>query len=91
MVPIQALQSFGVKVFITNISTERQAKAALEQLEKLFPELRMNTDVNDTPHPYPCGHTILRVEGQAIPSGKLMEAVKQLGFACDMLEDKVCR
>lgn len=80
----------GVEVFTTNIQSKIQAERILKMLESHFPKLKINFDLNETVLPYPCGHTILRVEGNTINSEKIIAIIKKSGFMCDILEDKVC-
>jgi len=79
-----------IEVFSTNVQSEIQAQLILETLEKSFPELKINFDLNETKLPYPCRHSILRVEGTTINSESLVSIINQSGFKCDILEDKVC-
>lgn len=80
-----------VEVFITNIPDEDQAMDIMAILEKSFSGLNINFDMECKVINYPCGHSILRVEGNNIPIGPLMAAVNSHGFGCDILEDKPCR
>lgn len=80
-----------VEVFTTSIQNDIQAEHTLQSLAGCFPELKMNFDLNETDLPYPCGHTILRVEGDTINSKEIISIVNQSGFKCDVLEDKVCK
>lgn len=80
----------GVEVFTTNIQSKIQTERILKMLESSFPKLKINFDLSETEQPYPCGHTILRVEGNTINSEKIIEIVNQSGFICDILENKVC-
>jgi len=79
-----------VEVFTTNIQSKIQAERILNPLEKNFLELKINFDLNETELPYPCGHSILRVEGNTINSESIISILNQSGFKCDILEDKVC-
>lgn len=79
-----------IEVFTTNIQSEIQAISVLEILEKNFPEQKINFDLNETALSYPCGHTILRIEGKVINTEKVLSIVNKSGFKCDILEDKVC-
>lgn len=80
-----------VEVFTTNIQSKIQAGRILKKLEKSFPKLKINFDLSKTRLPYPCGHSILRVEGNEINSENIISIMNQSGFMCDILEDKVCR
>lgn len=79
-----------IEVFTTNIQNEIQAIRVVGVLEKSFIDLKINFDLNETNLPYPCGHTILRIEGKIINVEKVLSIVKKSGFRCDILEDKVC-
>ena len=79
-----------IEVFTTNIQSKIQAENILKTLEKSFPELKINFDLSETKFPYPCGHSILRVEGNTINSESIISIINQSGFKCDILEDKVC-
>lgn len=79
-----------IEVFTTNIQNEIQAIRVVGVLEKSFIDLKINFDLNETNLPYPCGHTILRIEGKVINTEKILSIVNKSGFKCDILEDKVC-
>jgi hypothetical protein len=80
--------NFMVEVFITDIQTKEQAESISGILQT--PSLKINYDLNETDRPYPCGHTILRVECHELNSEAIMATVRTLGFNCDVLEDKIC-
>ncbi|MDY0779430.1 hypothetical protein [Tenacibaculum sp. IB213877] len=80
-----------IEVFTTNIENEFQAEKIIEILEKNSPHIKIDFDLSETEFPYPCGHTILRVEGTAINNQHIISLVKELGFLCDILEDKLCK
>lgn len=79
-----------IEVFTTNIQNEIQAIRVVGILEKSFIDLKINFDLNETNLPYPCGHTILRIEGKVINIEKMLSIINKSGFRCDILEDKVC-
>jgi len=79
-----------IEVFTTNIPNTDQAISVLKALENDFLELKINFDIERTIINYPCDHSILRVEGNIIETEPFMKAVNSLGFACDVLEDKIC-
>ncbi|HLW31560.1 MAG TPA: hypothetical protein VKX40_04805 [Aequorivita sp.] len=79
-----------VEVFITNIQNEVQAEAVVKNIQKENPLVEIDFDIDETGFPFPCGHTILRVESPKINSNKLMESVLGQGFNCAILEDKIC-
>lgn len=86
----ELLKQREIEVFITDI----QNRHPLDQLENtlagLFPELKINFDPGDDSKPYPCSHTVLRVEGNDISVEKIKSTISHLGFNCEVLEDKVC-
>jgi len=79
-----------IEVFTTNIPNKGLAISVLKALENDFPELKINFDIERTIINYPCDHSILRAEGDIIETERFMKAVNTLGFACDVLEDKIC-
>lgn len=72
-----------VEVFITNIQEPVQAEKILMFLENIFPELKINFDLDDC-------HKILRVEGAKINQDSIISIVKKSGYICEILEDKIC-
>lgn len=85
------MQNKEIQVFITSVRNQIQAEHIVKNLTKSFPELKINFDLNDSELPFPCGHSILRVEGAAINSGNIIVKVKESGFNCAVLEDKICK
>lgn len=79
-----------VEVFITDIQNKVQAERTLNSIQDENADLKINFDLNETNLPFPCGHTILRVEGNKINSFKIMESIRKKGFNCEILEDKIC-
>lgn len=79
-----------IEVFTTDIQTQAQVKRILHIIGGQFPELKINFDLNESDVPYPCGHTILRVEGVSIQPEQIISTVNNSGFKCDVLEDKIC-
>lgn len=51
---------------------------------------RQEEQVLSNEKPYPCGHTILRIEGTGIGEVPVKSLVSQLGIRCELLEDKLC-
>lgn len=80
-----------VEVFITDIQNKIQAEQILNIIQNENADLKINYDLNETDMPFPCGHTILRVEGIPIYSDKILTSVKNQGFNCEILEDKICK
>lgn len=79
-----------VEVFITDIQDAIQAERILSTIKIENTNLKINFDLNETSLPFPCGHNILRIEGSKINSDKIMETVRNQGFNCEILEDKIC-
>ena len=79
-----------VEVFITDIQNEIQSESVLNTIQNENIELKINFDLNETDFSFPCGHTILRVEGSKINSDKIMASIRKQGFSCEILEDKIC-
>ncbi|MFV8348034.1 hypothetical protein [Flavobacterium sp. ZB4P13] len=79
-----------VEVFITDIQNQIQADNILKNIQKNNTDLKINFDLQETDLPFPCGHTILRIEGDDINSESILTTVKKLGFNCEILEDKIC-
>lgn len=80
-----------VAVFITDMQTEIQVDEISSTIKHENSGLKINFDLNETDLPFPCGHTILRIEGRKIFPDKIIATVRRLGFNCEVLEDKVCR
>ena len=51
---------------------------------------KVNFDFNETEVAFPCGHTILRME-DVVNSDEIIAIVKESGFKCEVLEDKICK
>lgn len=79
-----------IEVFITDIQTKFQADKILSTIQNKNTDLKIDYDLNETGLPFPCGHTILRVEGDKINSDKMMTTVRDQGFNCEILEDRIC-
>lgn len=79
-----------VEVFITDIENKNQAGKTIRLIQSENEDLEIAYDLNETDFSFPCGHTVLRVEGKKIDSEKIMTIVKAAGFNCDLLEDKIC-
>lgn len=80
-----------VEVFTTNIQLQIQADQVLSILKQSFPELKVSFDINDSELPFPCGHSILRVEGEPVNPEEILSMMNKTGYQCDILEDKVCK
>lgn len=79
-----------VEVFITNIQNKIQAESVLKNIQKNCPGFEIHYELGETEFPFPCGHSILWVEGKNIASKRVMELVLNQGFKCEVLEDKIC-
>jgi hypothetical protein len=80
-----------IEVFITDIQNVTQSERILSIIQNENVELKINFDLNETNFSFPCGHTILRVEGDKINSEKILVSVRNQGFKCEILEDKICK
>ncbi|SNZ00415.1 hypothetical protein SAMN06265377_2239 [Flagellimonas pacifica] len=78
-----------VEVFITNVKEPKQAEETLKVLEHTLPKFKINFDLEDFEKPYPCGHSILRIEGSSINNKKIIQIIQNEGFKCEILEDKL--
>ena len=79
-----------VTVFITDIREQAEATRMLSTLERDFPAVQFNFDLDYTEEPFPCGHTILRAEGMLVEPERIISLISSSGFRCGVLEDKVC-
>lgn len=79
-----------IEVFITDIQNLKQAERVLKAIQTENALFKINFDLNETELSFPCGHTILRIEGHTINAAKIIETVKNQGFKCGILEDKIC-
>ncbi|MHA7944904.1 hypothetical protein ACJOV8_017655 [Formosa sp. 3Alg 14/1] len=79
-----------VEVFITNVKSECHSEDILQFLEHSYPTLKIDFDLEDFNKPYPCGHSILRIEGELIDTITIVQQLKSKGIECDVLEDKIC-
>ncbi|MCK0162098.1 hypothetical protein [Allomuricauda sp. F6463D] len=80
------------EVFITNIENQNQADKAVKSILSNYSDLKINTDLNEneTALSFPCGHTILRIEGDNFNSDEIITSLNRLGLKCHILEDKIC-
>jgi hypothetical protein len=79
-----------IEVFVTDIQDKIQAERVLRAFQSENAYLKINVDLNETGFSFPCGHSILRVEGSKINADKFIAIVKSQGFKCQVLEDKIC-
>jgi hypothetical protein len=80
-----------IEVFITDIQNNIQAYEILKKIQKDNTDLKINFDLNETDFPFPCGHTVLRVEAIKINLDNIMATLKNQGFNCEIMEDKICK
>ena len=79
-----------VEVFITNVKSECHSVDILQFLKNNYPTLKISFDLEDFNKPYPCGHSILRIEGKLIDTINIVEQLKCKGIECDLLENRLC-
>lgn len=80
-----------VEVFITNVKSEVLSKEIMRFLESNYPNLKINFDLEDFKDLYPCGHSILRIEGKYIDTNSIIQQLKTKEIKCEILEDKICK
>ncbi|QLH33686.1 MAG: hypothetical protein HWD62_15890 [Cyclobacteriaceae bacterium] len=68
-----------VEVFKTDVSRKNQANDIVTDLQREFPNLRINFDLSD------CDR-ILRVEGQHILVEQIISWMREQNHACELLE-----
>lgn len=79
-----------VEVFTVDVQDQIKAETVVEILQGNFPALRIDIDVNESESSFPCGHSILRVEGVSILPESIISIVNDAGYQCSVLEDKIC-
>lgn len=79
-----------IEVFITDIQNTIQAERVIATIQEENSLFKIDFDLNETELSFPCGHTIIRIEGHFINSDKIIAIVKNQGFNCKVLEDKIC-
>lgn len=79
-----------IEVFITSIRNQIEAESVMQMLKSHLPKLKFNFDLDNSRAPFPCGHSILRVEGEIIDSENIALMLNESGHKCEVLEDKVC-
>jgi hypothetical protein len=68
-----------VEIFRTNIQNKRIGNKVLKKLNTLFPESRINFDLEDC-------DKILRIEGGDFTETKVKEVLMEFGYECELLE-----
>ncbi|MEP2057717.1 MAG: hypothetical protein ABJJ05_07920 [Maribacter litoralis] len=79
-----------VEVFMTNVKSEILSIEILQFLKIQYPHLKINFDLEDFNKSYPCGHSILRCEGELVDTNAIVLQLKNKGIKCKLLEDKIC-
>lgn len=79
-----------VEVFTTDMTSKVRSRKVLGWLKDNYPGLKIDLDLEDFNEPYPCGHSILRVEGEFIDTNSILRLLKTKGIECGILEDKIC-
>ncbi|NBG66885.1 hypothetical protein [Acidiluteibacter ferrifornacis] len=79
-----------IEVLMTNVKSEILSIEIVQFLEREHPHLKFDFDLEDFNQPYPCGHSILRIEGKTIDVHLIIQQVKSKGMECDFLVDKMC-
>jgi hypothetical protein len=67
-----------VEVFKTNIRKIRQAEKIIEKLKFIFPNYKINFDLEDC-------DKILRIESEIIDSPKVIQLLNDSNFQCEIL------
>jgi hypothetical protein len=68
-----------VEVFKTDVYEEEKSIIIVQKLLQYFPENKINFDLDDC-------DKILRIEGENIFSGKIMELLNEEGHECEILD-----
>ena len=71
--------TYMIEVFKTNVEEEHHAHILISSLMKLFPDSRINFDLDD------CDR-ILRIEGHSFSPARVMELLQEQGFSCYLLD-----
>lgn len=79
-----------IEVFITDIKSIENAEQIVAHIEQLFPKLKVSFDIDETQLPFPCGHTVIKIEGIELDNQQIISTVNQLDFLCEIMKDKVC-
>ncbi len=68
-----------VEVFKTNVQRKGEAKKLLLKLVQLYPEHKINFDVNDC-------DKILRVQGKNISAEEIIQLLHKENYQCNVLD-----
>jgi hypothetical protein len=79
-----------IEVFITNIQNTKQAEIVMHIIKNEYAHLKINFDMHGNRNRFPCGHTIMRVEGFRLNTEGILLIVRNLGYQCEILVDKIC-
>ncbi len=80
-----------IEVFITNVQNAIDSSNVIWILKKIFPDLNFSFDFeHESIDFFPCQHSVLRVVGVWVNSSYIISSVNQIGFKCEVLEDKIC-
>ncbi len=77
-------------LFITNIQKESQAEQTVQLIQAKFLPDHVNYDMDETGLPFPCGHTVLRVEGANINAKEILTLIRAQNVRCEIMEDRSC-
>jgi len=67
-----------VEVFKTNVEAPDESARIIEELLQRYPQSRINFDLSD------CDR-ILRVEGEKVHAGGIIELMAAIGYVCEVL------
>lgn len=67
-----------VEVFKTNVEAHDESARIIEELLQRYPQSRINFDLSD------CDR-ILRVEGENVHAGGIIELMAAIGYECEIL------
>lgn len=79
-----------IEVFITNIQPGFQAEKLVGLITDGFPGLKAEIDLERSDLSFPCGHSVLRIEGDFFQPESIKAKMEAAGFQCQVLEDKIC-
>jgi hypothetical protein len=68
-----------VEVFKTNVRLKKESMLLLKILLEIFPKYKIDFDLDDC-------DKVLRIEGIVVQSGKVINALKEQGFSCSVLQ-----
>ncbi len=80
-----------IEVLVTDIKDSVTSHKVMNMLSYKYQKLRINIDLDETGKPFPCGQSILRLEGENINAQAIISDLESLGIIAYILEDKVCK